>query len=53
MIGWSAKGSEVIAWQQRIAEVLWWGGGEPFREEIRAQVSANPRAATLFKELSG
>ncbi len=26
---------ELIQQLQRIAEVLWWGGGEPFRESVK------------------
>ena len=29
-----AQRPEACLWLERVAEVLWWGGGEPFREEL-------------------
>ena len=29
-----AQRREAYLWLERVAEVLWWGGGEPFREEV-------------------
>lgn len=29
-----AQRQEACLWLERVAEVLWWGGGEPFREEL-------------------
>ncbi len=41
---------ELMDWQQRIAEVLWWGGGEPFREEVR-ELSGDAHITELCKRL--
>jgi hypothetical protein len=32
-----AKRLEALGWLERVAQVLWWGGGEPFREQVQAQ----------------
>jgi hypothetical protein len=29
------KRQELVMWLQKVAEVLWWGGGEPFRESVK------------------
>ena len=31
-----ARRQEALAWLERVAQVLWWAGGEPFREHVHA-----------------
>ena len=45
----SQKRQEMMTWLQRIAEVLWWAGSEPFREEVRAKQSKDASIAALWK----
>ncbi|BDA44453.1 Uncharacterized protein At2g39910 at C-terminar half [Coccomyxa sp. Obi] len=47
----SEKRQELMAWLQRIAEVLWWAGSEPFREKVRAQQATDASSAALWKDL--
>ncbi len=47
----SEKRQELMLWLQRIAEVLWWAGSEPFRDKVRAQQSKNAYTAALWKDL--
>lgn len=45
----SEKRQELMTWLQRIAEVLWWAGREPFRDAARAQQSTDACTAALEK----
>jgi hypothetical protein len=47
----SGKRQVLIDWQQRILEVLWWGGGEPFRENLRSKQPGNAHVADLCNRI--